>query len=67
LTPTFAQQQTKLLKDTAGIGLAYAMQLIEWFSTAERAIEYLCADHKTQGDMLDAKTRTHTPAVGKKS
>lgn len=35
--------EIKLLKDTADVGLGYASQLIEWFGTAERAIEYLCA------------------------
>jgi hypothetical protein len=35
--------EIKLLKDTAGIDLAYAFDLIKRFETAERAIEHLCS------------------------
>lgn len=50
---TTNQEQVKALKDTAGIGLAYALQLIEWFGSAEAAIDYLCAESAEQARMLD--------------
>lgn len=54
--------EIKLLKDTADIGLGYAAQLIEWFGTAERAIEYLTADGPRKNRMLATVTASLPPA-----
>lgn len=49
--------EAETLRQTADIGWAYAVRLIEWFGTAERAIEYLTADEATKNAMLNAATR----------
>ena len=48
------EQEVMQLRGAADIGYGYALRLIEWFGTAERAVEYLCADYETSGRLLSA-------------